>query len=46
MITEIALFESTNIKALLMVIKKGKLLTVNFVLILIEYLNAKSVSKK
>jgi hypothetical protein len=35
MVTEIKLFDSTNTKALSMVTKKEKLLTVNFVLILI-----------
>ena len=33
MVTEIELFESTHIKALRMVIKKEKLLTVNFIFI-------------
>jgi hypothetical protein len=46
MATEIELFESTNSKALWIVIKKEKLFTVNFIFILIECLNKEFVTRK
>jgi hypothetical protein len=46
MVTGIEAFESTNKKALWMVIKKEKLLTVNFILILISCVNVKFVTHK
>jgi hypothetical protein len=46
MATGLELFESTNTKSLWMAIKREKLLAVNFILILIQYLSDKSDAQK